>query len=122
MTVSSLGDWVGFVAVAALVSSLERSPSAKAFAVAGMMMARLLPLVGLLFAILAAISGWVGDHCSAFSGNHFCLPLWLDAGTFAFSAFMVTKLNLRGARPTPTGKFEMSQVGRDIKEGFRFLR
>ena len=213
MTVSSLGDWVGFVAVAALVSSLERSASAKAFAVAGMMMARLLPsllfgpfagvlvdrvdrkrlmitadisrgvmygsmpflkvlpaifalsflieclslvwgpakdssipnivprrqlenantiglaatygtlpLGGLIFSILAGISGWISDHVSTFHGNHFFLPLWLDAGTFAFSALMVSKLNLRGGRPKKAQKFEFSEVGRDIKEGVQFLR
>src|SRR5438874_310850 len=53
MTVSSLGDWVGFVAVAAFVSSLESSASAKAFAVAGMMMARLLP--SLIFGPFAGV-------------------------------------------------------------------
>jgi dTMP kinase len=212
MTVSSLGDWVGFVAVAALVSSLESSASAKAFAVAGMMMARLLPsllfgpfagvlvdrvdrkrlmitadvsrgvmygsmpflhvlpaifalsflieclslvwgpakdssipnivprrqlenantmglaatygtlpLGGLIFSLLAGMSGWVGDHVSYFNGNHFFLPLWLDAGTFAFSAYMVSKLDLRGAAAAG-GKLEVSQIGKDVKEGFNFLR
>src|SRR5437016_3576942 len=180
MTVSSLGDWVGFVAVAALVSSLERSPSAKAFAVAGMMMARLLPSIvfgpfagvlvdrvdrkrlmmtadiargvmygsmpflhilaaifalsflieslslvwgpakdssipnivprrqlenantiglastygtlplgGIIFTGLAALSGWIGGY---FKHNQEFLALWLDAGTFGSSAYMVSNL------------------------------
>jgi dTMP kinase len=45
MTVSSLGDWVGFVAVTALVASRGGSVSSSAFAVAGVMIARMLPSV-----------------------------------------------------------------------------
>ncbi|MFN2543055.1 MAG: dTMP kinase [Actinomycetota bacterium] len=212
MTVSSLGDWVGFVAVAALVSSLVHGPSAKAFAVAGMMMSRLLPSIvfgpfagvlvdrvdrkrlmmtadiarglmyasmpllhslvaifalsfvieclsllwgpakdssipnivprrqlenantiglastygtlplgGLLFSVLAGLSALIGNHVHFFADNDFFLPLWLDAATFGFSAYMVSKLTLRGSLRTGE-KFEISRVGRDIAEGFRFLK
>jgi dTMP kinase len=212
MTVSSLGDWVGFVAVAALVSSLEAGPAAKAFAVAGMMVSRLLPSIlfgpfagvlvdridrkrlmmtadiarglmyasmpflhalaaifalsffieclslvwgpakdssipnivprrqlehantiglastygtlplgGLIFSLLAGLSGWIGDHIHFFHGNHFFLPLWLDAATFGFSAYMVSRLSLRGGAHTGE-KFELSRVGSDIADGFRFLK
>ena len=37
MAVSSLGDWVGFVAVASLVTNLAASPASKSYAVAGVM-------------------------------------------------------------------------------------
>lgn len=43
MLVSSLGDWVGFVAVAALVARLGRGQRVGVLAVAGVMLARLLP-------------------------------------------------------------------------------
>src|SRR5438876_9760982 len=43
MTVSSLGDWVGFVAVAALVTQLGGKNAG--YAVAGVMAARLLPSI-----------------------------------------------------------------------------
>lgn len=43
-TVSSLGDWVGFVAVTALVAELA-GPQAEAYAVAGVMVARMLPAI-----------------------------------------------------------------------------
>lgn len=45
MVVSSLGDWVGFVAVASLVARLGRTPAAASYAVAGVMIARMLPSV-----------------------------------------------------------------------------
>jgi dTMP kinase len=211
MTVSSLGDWVGFVAVAALVTKLGGSNAG--YAVAGVMAARLLPslvfgpfagvlvdrvdrkrlmmtadiargvmyasmpflkslpaiyalsflieclslvwgpakdssipnivpkrqlenantlglastygtlpLGGLIFTGLAALSALVGDHFHYFKGNQFFLPLWLDAITFGFSAYMVSRLTLRGPASGAGGGFELSRVGKDIAEGFRFLR
>src|SRR5437588_9836909 len=210
MTVSSLGDWVGFVAVAALVTRLGGNNAG--YAVAGVMTARLLPSVlfgpfagvlvdridrkrlmmtadiargamyaampllhalaaiyalsffieclslvwgpakdssipnivprrqlenantiglastygtlplgGLIFSLLAGLSGWIGDHVHFFHGNHFFLPLWLDAATFGFSAYMVSRLSLRGGAHTGE-KFELSRVGSDIADGFRFLK
>ena len=44
MTVSSLGDWVGFVAVTSLVASLSGITTA-GFAVGGVMTARMLPAI-----------------------------------------------------------------------------
>jgi len=52
MLVSSLGDWVGFVAVASLVAQLG-GRSLAGFAVAGVMLARLLPSV--LFGPIAGV-------------------------------------------------------------------
>jgi dTMP kinase len=45
MAVSSLGDWVGFVAVASLVTNLAGSAAGKSYAVAGVMTARMLPAI-----------------------------------------------------------------------------
>ena len=45
MTVSSLGDWVGFLAVTALVAELAGGTGGAAFSVAGLMLARTLPAV-----------------------------------------------------------------------------
>jgi dTMP kinase len=53
MTVSSLGDWVGFVAVSSLVVRLAEGGAAKSFAVAGVMIARMLPSI--LFGPLAGV-------------------------------------------------------------------
>src|SRR5437762_2815066 len=38
-----------------------------------------LPLGGLIFSLLAGLSGWIGGHVPYFHGNHFFLPLWLYA-------------------------------------------
>jgi dTMP kinase len=53
MTVSSLGDWVGFVAVTSLVARLSGSPAAAGLAVGGVMTARMLPAI--LFGPLAGV-------------------------------------------------------------------
>ena len=45
MSVSSLGDWVGFLAVATLVADLAGGAGSAAFSVAGLMLARTLPAV-----------------------------------------------------------------------------
>ena len=45
MSVSSLGDWVGFLAVTALVAELAGGTGGAAFSVAGLMLARTLPAV-----------------------------------------------------------------------------
>ena len=45
MTVSSLGDWVGFVAVTSLVTSLSGTAATAGLAVGGVMTARMLPAI-----------------------------------------------------------------------------
>jgi dTMP kinase len=213
MTVSSLGDWVGFVAVTSLVTRLEKnSLSAASYAVAGVMMARILPSVlfgplagvivdrvnrkhlmiaadigrgvmyasmpflgqlwailvmsflieclslvwspakdssvpnlvprrqlvnantvglattygtlplgGIIFALLVALASAVGHTVHYFEHRQEFLALWLDAGTFAFSAYMVSQLPIR--RTATQGEpFQLSRAGKDIADGFRFLR
>lgn len=207
-TVSSLGDWVGFVAVAALVERLGGTVGA--FAVAGVMMARMLPAIlfgpvagvladrldrkrlmivadvsraglyasmpflGRLWAIYlvsfvieslslmwtpardaslpnlvpprqlananslglvtaygtlpvgALIFTFLANVSNLFpylKGNPEFLALWLDGGTFLFSALMVSQIPIR----TPTAerhgeRLDISRVWRDIVEGARFLR
>ncbi|HSL15567.1 MAG TPA: MFS transporter, partial [Actinomycetota bacterium] len=207
-TVSSLGDWVGFVAVAALVERLGGTVGA--FAVAGVMMARMLPAIlfgpvagvladrldrkrlmivadvsraglyasmpflGRLWAIYlvsfvieslslmwtpardaslpnlvpprqlananslglvtaygtlpvgALIFTFLANVSNLFpylKGNPEFLALWLDGGTFLFSALMVSQIPIR----TPTAerhgeRLDVSRVWRDIVEGARFLR
>lgn len=53
MTVSSLGDWVGFVAVTSLVARLSGTSAAAGLAVGGVMTARMLPAI--LFGPLAGV-------------------------------------------------------------------
>ena len=57
MSVSSLGDWVGFLAVTALVTDLVGGPRGAAFAVSGLMIARTLPAV-----VLGPVAGALVDR------------------------------------------------------------
>jgi dTMP kinase len=57
MSVSSLGDWVGFLAVTSLVADLAAGTSSAAFAVSGLMIARTLPAV-----LLGPVAGAMVDR------------------------------------------------------------
>jgi dTMP kinase len=57
MSVSSLGDWVGFLAVTSLVANLAGGAGGAAFAVSGLMLARTLPAV-----LLGPIAGALVDR------------------------------------------------------------
>jgi dTMP kinase len=206
MTVSSLGDWVGFVAVTSLVANLSGVKTA-GFAVGGVMTARMLPAIlfgpfagafvdrfdrkkimiladvsrgvlygtmafvhqlwiifllsfviecfsllwtpardaslpnlvprrqlanansiglvstyatlplgGAVFAVLALIAGAIG------LARPETLALMLDAGTFAFSAAMVSGVPLKASTSRGSGRFDLSRIWRDVLDGLRFLR
>lgn len=77
-----------------------------------------LPLGGLVFAFLvggADLLPWLQDRPES-------LALWLDAGTFALSAFLVSRVRIPSPAPRKLAKLEISKVGRDIVDGLRFLR
>jgi dTMP kinase len=83
-----------------------------------------LPLGGAVAAVLAGISKWLGADVPYFADNPDALALWLDAGTFAFSAFMISRIPMRTAAAgrSMDGTLEMQRVIRDIVDGVRFLR
>lgn len=77
-----------------------------------------LPLGGLVFAFLSGGSDlvpWLAD-------NPAFLALWLDAGTFAISAALVSRIRIPQPTPTTFSRLELSSVGRDIVDGLNFLR
>jgi dTMP kinase len=206
-TVSSFGDWVGFVAVTALV--INRGGSVGAYAVAGVMVARMLPAIlfgpiagaivdrfnrktlmitadisrGTLYALMPLLGPlwaifllsfvieslallWtpardaslpnlvprrqlananalglittygtlpLGGLVFAFlTGGSDLLPwlrdnpeslaLWLDAGTFATSALLVSRIQMPPPAQRSLARFDLSRAGKDIADGFRFLR
>jgi dTMP kinase len=80
-----------------------------------------LPLGGIIFTALAAGSIALGHGIPYFEHRPEFLALWLDAGTFAFSATMVSRLPIRPA-PRRHTQFRLSQAGADIVDGVRFLR
>ena len=211
MSVSSLGDWVGFVAVTSLVAKL--GGSAAGFAVGGVMTARMLPAIvfgplagvlidrfdrkqimivadvargvmygsmafvgqlwlifllsfviecfsllwtpardaslpnlvprrqlanansiglvstygtlplgGAIFALLAGFSSWIAARAPYLGSHKESLALLLDAGTFAFSALMVSRVPIRTPTGRSIGRFDLSRVWRDVRDGVRFLR
>ncbi|HET6714843.1 MAG TPA: dTMP kinase [Actinomycetota bacterium] len=214
MTISSLGDWVGFVAVTTLVTRLSGSVATAGFAIGAVMIARMLPAVlfgpiagalvdrvdrkhimmlsdvgrgtmyaamafvgelwaifllsfaieclsllwspardatlpnmvprrqlgnanaiGLVstyatlplgaavFSLLAAFSSWVGARVPWLGARPESLALLLDAGTFAFSAFMVSRIAFPpSASRSLHGRLDLGRVWRDVVDGLRFLR
>ena len=206
MTVSSLGDWVGFVAVTSLVASLSGIKTA-GFAVGGVMTARMLPAIlfgpfagafvdrfdrkkimiladvsrGVLYGTMAFVHqlwiifllsfviecfsllwtpardaslpnlvprrqlanansiGLVSTYATLpLGGAVFAvltvigqgigiprpemLALLLDAGTFAFSAVMVSGVPLKAPTSRGPERFDLSRIWRDVVDGLRFLR
>ena len=81
-----------------------------------------LPLGGILFTILATGSTWVAARLPFLGSNPETLPLLVDAGTFAFSAFMLSRIAFPPS-PGRTGtRLDVSRVWRDTMDGIRFLR
>ena len=80
-----------------------------------------LPLGGILFTVLAGASSGLGRSVEYFHTSPESLALWLDAFSFAFSAYMVSRLPLRAMQPSKR-KFQLSRAGEDIRDGWRFLR
>jgi dTMP kinase len=211
MAISSLGDWVGFVAVTSLVASV--SGGAAGFAIGGVMIARMLPAIlfgpiagalidrvnrkhvmiiadlgrgamyasmafvrtlwaiyllsfaieclsllwspardaslpnivprrqlanansiglvstyatlplgGAVFAVLAGLSTALHVQLPYLGTHPESLPLLLDAGTFIFSAVMVSGVPIPPPPAAARGRFDLSRVWHDIGDGVRFLR
>jgi dTMP kinase len=212
-TVSSLGDWIGFSAMAVLALSLGGGGNAGAYAVAGVMVARMLPAIlfgpvagaladranrkrimiiadlsraalyafvpfvgalwslyllsfviesmsllwtpardaslpnlvpkrqlananslgligtyatlplgGAIFAVLAGVSIALSARIPYLGTHPESLALWVDGGTFVFSAYMLSRI----AFPPPAShrieRLGLSRIGKDIGQGVRFLR
>lgn len=77
-----------------------------------------LPLGGLIAAGLATVAKGIpifGTHVES-------LALLVDAGTFAFSALMVSGIPIKSPTARTAAEFEWRQIGRDMKEGVEFLK
>jgi dTMP kinase len=207
MSVSSLGDWVGFVAVTSLAATLSGTPATAGLAVGGVMTARMLPAIlfgpfagalvdrfdrkqimiaadiarGALYATMAFVHrlgmifllsfviecfsllwtpardaslpnlvprrqlanansiGLVSTYATLpLGGAVFAvltvigqaigiprpesLALLLDAGTFVFSAVMVSGVPLKAPASRGAERFDLSRIWRDVLDGLRFLR
>src|SRR3954451_14826729 len=76
-----------------------------------------------LFALLSTVSTPLGDAVPFFSDNSTALALFVNAGSFLFSAATVSSLRVigRAARQT-SGAGEAPGVLRSIQEGFSYVR
>ncbi len=82
-----------------------------------------LPLGAALFSLLAAFSSWVAARLPWLGARPESLALLLDACTFAFSAFMVSRIAFPpSSAGILRGRFELGKVWRDVVDGLRFLR
>ena len=86
-----------------------------------------LPLGATLYTVLAAIATGLGAALGYFARHPESLALWLDAGTFLFSAWMVSGLDLkRGSiarvRASAVPKLGLKTAFLEARAGFRFLR
>jgi dTMP kinase len=86
-----------------------------------------LPLGGAIYTALAGAGDALGHHVHYFSARPEFLALWLDAITFAFSARMISRLDLRQnavarVKAAKESKLTFRSLSDDVREGFRFLR
>ena len=81
-----------------------------------------LPLGGFIFTVLVGISEWTGGRVAYFGDRPEALALFLDAGTFAFSALMVAGIPIKTPVSAVRQHLDISRVWRDTLDGVRFLR
>ena len=81
-----------------------------------------LPLGAIIAIVIAAASKGLSSGIPYFGTHVESLALWVDAGTFAFSAFMVSGIPIKSPTARTAAEFEWRQIGRDMKEGIDFLK
>jgi dTMP kinase len=82
------------------------------------------PLASIVFAFLATIGAFFARHVSVLSGlqeSQQALALWMDSFTFAFSAFMISRLTIQTSKRR-AGKLDFREVKRDLVEGLTFIK
>ncbi|MEX2458036.1 MAG: MFS transporter, partial [Actinomycetota bacterium] len=82
-----------------------------------------LPLGGILFTLLAGLSGTLGHTFGYFSTHTESLALWLDGATFFVSATLLAGVTMRSSKRQPGAEtFRVGQALADLREGLRFMR
>ena len=81
-----------------------------------------LPLGGAIFAAIAGFATALSARFPYLGHNPEALALWLDGGTFVFSAFMLSRIRFPPPAAHRVEKLDLSRVGKDIVQGVRFLR
>jgi dTMP kinase len=82
-----------------------------------------LPLGGIVFTLLVSVNDLLSPVIPFLEGRDEAVPLLLDAGTFLFSALMLSRIEIRNpASAQVTGGLDFSRIWRDVIDGVRFLR
>jgi dTMP kinase len=81
-----------------------------------------LPLGGIVFTVLTTLSAWTAERLAWLGERPESLALVLDAGTFLFSAWMLSGVPIRSSPAARETSLDLSRVWRDTLEGIRFLR
>ena len=82
-----------------------------------------LPLGGIVFTLLVSVNDLLSPVIPFLEGRDEAVPLLLDAGTFLFSALMLSRIDIPNpARARTAGGLDFSRIWRDVVDGVRFLR
>jgi dTMP kinase len=84
------------------------------------------PFAALLFAFLAAVSGWLGrlGHTHVGAPDQMALAFYVDGATFVISALLVRRLQIGrsgGAVHAVAGRFGLGQTLSELREGWQFI-
>jgi dTMP kinase len=85
------------------------------------------PFAALLFAFLAAVSGWIGHlgMTHAIAPDQMALAFYVDAATFVASAVLVRRLAIGRSRPvgspSPAGRWGPGQTLVELREGWQYI-
>lgn len=84
-----------------------------------------MPIAAGLFSLLAGFSKVIGgiDALDVFRTNQEGVAFYVDAATFCFSAFMISRLTLpkHERRQADGGRIDFGQAFRELKEGWSFI-
>src|SRR4029079_3724498 len=80
-----------------------------------------LPVGGAAFAVLYGVAQGMSARVPLFARHPESLALVFDAGTFLFSAAMLTGIAIRTIRTHEHERMDLSRVWRDTRDGVRFL-
>lgn len=81
------------------------------------------PLATIAYIGLSTVGAFMAEHVSVLSGlanQEEAMALWVDSGTFVFSALTIWTLSIPASKHR-AAKLDMSQVKRDLVEGVRFV-
>ena len=85
------------------------------------------PFAALLFALLAAVSGWLGSLgiLHSVSPDQMALAFYVDAATFVTSALLVRHLRIGRSRPSShpdvTARWGLGQTLGELREGWQYI-